>query len=82
MNRYVEKLLVDGFMIPDPYENSTQKWPNVLFGDIYNYLINTPGIYTEESMKSNKSLDGYYFSACGHVQKVLFSDVSGESPVC
>jgi hypothetical protein len=25
MNRYVEKLLVDGFMIPDPYENSTQK---------------------------------------------------------
>jgi hypothetical protein len=88
MNRYAEKLLVDGFMIPDPYgtglkyENSTQKWPNVLFGDIYNYLINTPGIYTQESMKAYKSLDGYNFFACGHVQEVLFSEVSGDSPFC
>ena len=45
--------------IPDLYSiaddllvDNPAKWPNVEFGDIYVYLINTKGMYTKESLKA------------------------------
>ena len=64
LKRYREKLTVNGMSIQDPYSLTNWKskltlLPNIEYGDIYNYLINSPGIYTKESMRAYKSLDGY-----------------------
>ena len=45
-------------------------WPNVEYPDIYNYLIETPSLYTKESLKAYKSLDGYKYYCDGRVSKV------------
>lgn len=57
------------------------KWPDVDYGNIYNYLVNTPGLYTQKAMQAYKSLEGYNFFVAGHVQQVLFHEVQ-ESSVC
>lgn len=51
----------------DPFLASTSsqwvdditKWPEVEFGQIYVYLIDSPGPYTRENMKAYRSLDAY-----------------------
>ena len=65
-SRYLEKLTVAGKRtLPDPYSirngwtADLTDWPDLTFGDIYTYLIETPGIYTKESLKAYKSLEGY-----------------------
>ena len=44
--RYLEKLNIDGETLPDPYGitddqwlDDVSKWPTVVFGDVYTYLI-------------------------------------------
>ena len=56
--RYLEKLKIDvsGESLKDPYLlnrsprsqwiEDMRKWPEIHFGDLYSYLINTKGIYT------------------------------------
>jgi hypothetical protein len=86
--RYRQKLTVDGVIIEDPYinssawEDSITKWPSVEHGNIHNYLINTPGVYTKEAMQAYKSLDGYNFFVSGHVQACLYNEVTKDSSVC
>lgn len=77
--RYYSKLEVDDEKFPDPYTikedkwtDDAKKWPNLEYGDIYNYLIDTPGPYTKENLKVYKSLEAYYF----HVRTVLYYEVS------
>ena len=70
-SRYESKLTDKGrsneeIMLPDPYalkewHNDPLSWPDLTFGDIYTYLIDTPGIYTRESLKAYKSLEAYDF---------------------
>ncbi|WAR00132.1 hypothetical protein MAR_024504 [Mya arenaria] len=88
-DRYIEKLNVGGVQLPDPYsvavkrwDSDVSKWASVLYPDIYNYLINYPGLYTAESLKAYKSLDGYNYFHCGHVQQVLYHELSKESTAC
>ena len=65
--RYKVKLLYNqgSCSLPDPYhlsENwskSPDTWPDLTFCDIYLYLIDTPSMFTRESMKAYKSLDAY-----------------------
>uniref|UniRef100_A0A1X7U9T3 Uncharacterized protein n=1 Tax=Amphimedon queenslandica TaxID=400682 RepID=A0A1X7U9T3_AMPQE len=50
----------------DPYEikewiDDIELWPEVEFGDIYTYLINSKSIYTKETLKSYKSLKAYNY---------------------
>ena len=69
--RYEEKLKVVD-CTKDPYcylesKNTVSgsvewsKWPDVMFADIYNYLVVTISLYTCEQLKTYKSLDGYNF---------------------
>ena len=47
---------------PDTFSGVTTRWhewPDLMYPDIYNYLILTPSLYTHEQLKSYKSLDGY-----------------------
>jgi hypothetical protein len=63
--RYKNKLLFNNNCLPDPYELSTgwlddlSVWPDLQFGDIYCYLIETPGTFTKENLKAYKSLEAY-----------------------
>ncbi|XP_041828518.1 uncharacterized protein LOC121631576 [Melanotaenia boesemani] len=87
--RYSAKLTVFSEKLTDPFKiaddlwvDSPQKWPPVQYGDIYNYLINTPGIYTTEAMKAYKSLDGYNFFVSGHVGQILYHSNERMNVVC
>ena len=65
--RYIDKLkLPSGKVLPDPYQlepemwsEDLKLWPDVEFGNIYTYLIGTPGQFTQQSMKAYKSLEAY-----------------------
>ena len=77
--RYVEKLKVDGSELKDPYSiaesqwtEDMKAWPEIHFGDIYTYLIDTKGIYTKEKLKAYKSLEAYNYFFNGYVRTVLF----------
>ena len=77
------KLDVVGERFPDPYNlredqlvDNVLKWPNVEYGDLYNYLIKMPGPFTKESMDAYKSLEACNFFYCGHVCTVFFYETS------
>ena len=54
---YLEKLKIDGEVLPDPFsisqdlwKNDMTQWPDLLYADVYLYLIETkgPSIYQGE----------------------------------
>ena len=52
----------------DPYEiddiewiGDLTVWPPVEFGDIYYYLVETPGQFMKQRMKAYKSLDAFNY---------------------
>jgi len=51
--------------------DDVSKWPSVDYGCIYTYFINTPGMYTAETLKSYRSLDSYAPYHAAHVQTVV-----------
>ncbi len=88
-SRYLQKLSLSGYQLPDPYSLPTKEWadrvcewPPVEYGNIFSYFISTPGMYTPETLQSYKSLDSYSLYYAGHVQTVLYHSVSPQSPVC
>ena len=70
--RYEEKILPLQF---DPYLNSfcydEQVLPtNVIFFEIYQYLVNKKSYYTSKDLKAFKSIESYKFYESGWVQYV------------
>ena len=69
--RYVKKLnvlygsdsnVVDPYMIDEEqWKDDVCLWPPIEFGDIYSYLIDTPGQFTKEKLKAYKSLDAFNY---------------------
>ena len=65
--RYIEKLQYDNSTssLPDPFtltsgwSDQPALWPDITFGDIYTYLIDTPGKFTHQNLKAHKSLKAY-----------------------
>ena len=50
--------LTNGQLLPDPYGN-VENWksdvklmPDVFWGDMYNYLVNSPSEYTHDNLKA------------------------------
>ena len=57
--KYEEKLITaDGTALPDPYtliknwKDNVKLLPDKTQADIYNYLINMPSLYTNETLKA------------------------------
>lgn len=68
--RYKEKLKMLSLesTLIDPFDIEKEKWidditlwPPVEYGEIYSYLIETPGQFTKESLKAYKSLDAFNY---------------------
>ena len=63
--RYLRKLELCGlnvcpYQLPaDAWRNEPTQWPNLEWPEIYDCLVNTPGIYTREAMKNRKSLEAH-----------------------
>ena len=60
--KYEEKLItVDGTVLPDSctlienWKDNVKLLPDITRADIYNYLINTPSLYTNENLKAYKT---------------------------
>ncbi|KAG8180451.1 hypothetical protein JTE90_024841 [Oedothorax gibbosus] len=78
--RYEEKLKVGSIDLPDPldiavrdsvFSDDTRNWPDLTFGDIYLYLVESTCWYTKEQFKSFKLLDGYNLFSSGKIKKIL-----------
>ena len=89
IKRYKEKLkLVD--YSEDPFclletKTSTNadildwhQWPDVLYADIYNYLIGTTSEYTHEHLKAYKSLGGYNYFVNGWINNLSVRKSNGK----
>ena len=79
---YIKKLTpTRGECLPDPYTFVAEEWEeNInMFPDITwrvtEYLIETPSLYTKESMKANKSLEAFDYFVCVHVQRCFYHDI-------
>ncbi len=84
---YAAKLaLVNGIRLNDPYAldagewiNDEKKWPRLQWPDIHSYPIETPSLYSQESLKSYKTLDAYSYITDNHVQDILLHDYNIEN---
>lgn len=82
--RYLEKLKEGGFILEDPFSiqddqwtEDLSQWPELEYGDIYGYLIDTKGIYTKETLRAYKSLDAYNYFFNGYVRTVYHLSRAG-----
>ena len=87
--KYEEKLITaDGTVLPDSYtlvenwKDNVKLLPDITWADNYNYLTNTPGLYTNENLKAYKSLDAYNFFVSGHVHDVAYHGINNLSEFC
>jgi len=63
--------------LPDPYaiaeeewSNNMSLWPDLHYGDVYNYSIELKGQYTGENLKTFKSLKAFSYFYNDHVRTV------------
>ena len=77
-NVYIE--IPDPYLLTDGWTSDVAEWPSVTFGDVYSYLIDSPGVYTRETMKAYKSLEAY--SYLPFVETVLYNNVEADCPAC
>ena len=54
------------------------QWPDVLYADIYNYLIETTSEYTHEQLKAYKSLYGYNYFVNGWINNLSVRKSNGK----
>ncbi|CAL9689976.1 unnamed protein product [Knipowitschia caucasica] len=75
--RYKQKLDLIGldtclYKLPrGTWINDPTKWPDLEYGDLYTYLIDTPGVFTRESMRNKMSLEAYIYFQSGWVENIL-----------
>ena len=74
--RYFQKLKDIGmdncpYEIPaDAWVDDPTTWPDLEYPEVYEYLINTPGVFTKEAMQNRKSLEAHNQFVSGWVRTV------------
>lgn len=59
--QYVKDTVDPSKLSHEKWIDDINLWPEVEFGQIYAYLIDTPGQYTREKLKAYKSLDAFNY---------------------
>ena len=54
-------------------------WPDIVYADIFVYLINYPSMYTKTSLKAYKSLESYKYVQSGLVDEVKVKKLKGDT---
>ena len=87
--KYEEKLItVDGTVLPDSctlienWKDNVKLLPDITWADIYNYLINTPSLYTNENLKAYKTLKAYNFFVSGRLHDIAYHGINNLSEFC
>ena len=87
--KFDEKIITaDGTILPDPYtlvehwKDNVKLLPDITWADIYNYLINTPSLYTNKNLKAYNSLEAYNFFTSGNVHDVAYQEINNLSEFC
>lgn len=91
--RFQEKLkyVVDGELlaIQNPYESwnapswsdKPTAWPEIEFGDLWTYLVEKPGPFTEAKMKAYKSLEAHEYFVSRKVGVVYSREVKEKTGI-
>ncbi|XP_076103709.1 uncharacterized protein LOC143072585 [Mytilus galloprovincialis] len=66
----VKSSMPDIFKEIKDWNDDMRSWPNLMYGDIYNYLIRSKAV-DGETMKNFKSLQSYNYFQSGNVDKIL-----------
>ena len=61
---------------------SNLHWPNIEYPDIYNYLINTPSVYTTDTLKAYESLDAYNYFVSGWISNIKVTPAGCAINIC
>ena len=82
--RYVKKLrgLPDPYYLKKGWSLDLKNWPDVIYTDIYFYLVESQGVYTHQSLKAYKSLQAYEYVKSGHVHPIEYHQINEECKYC
>ena len=87
--QHLSKLtLKSGQQLPDPFaldgdwSDGISNLPDLSWRDVTEYLLDTPSVFTKESIKAYKSLEAYNYFTWGHVQDCFHHKISNESKFC
>ena len=64
------QLLPDLYGTVENWKSDVKLMPDVSWGDIYNYLVNSPSDYSQDNLKPYKSLEAFNFFVYKHVQDI------------
>ena len=73
--------------VPDPdgldnWSGNVSLLPNITWLDITSYLIQTPSVFSKESLRAYKSLEAYDYFVCGHVQDCFYHPINNDDHFC
>ena len=81
--KYKHKLtLTNGQLLPDLYgivenmKTDVKRIPDISWGDMYNYQVNSPSEYTYDNVKAYRSLEAFNFFVCNHVQDIYYNEIA------
>ena len=81
--KYKHKLtLTNGQLLPDLYgivenmKTDVKLIPDISWGDMYNYQVNSPSEYTYDNVKAYRSLEAFNFFTCNHVQDIYYNEIA------
>lgn len=77
MSIEVKKSMPQVYRKVTEWTDDMRKWPNVMYGDIYNYLIGSKAVDGQE-MKNYKSLQSYNYFQSGNVDKIVHQTSGGK----
>ena len=87
-NEYGNKLLVDDFLIPNPFdvkegwmdeENGITQWPMLMYPDIFTYLSFYPSELPSKDLSDYKNCKAYSYYKNGWLQPLLFHPITEKS---
>ena len=64
------QLLADLYGIVETWKSDVKLMPDVSWGDMYNYLVNSPNEYTQDNLEAYNSLEAFKFFMYNHVQDI------------